>query len=86
MAAGPFGPVQVTWCRLRVTLERLGLARLTIDADFHCRVADERDDTDGDYREQKFHLALLSRSWLVAFRLVTRRLGRQVSVANGRWT
>jgi hypothetical protein len=48
--------------RLRVNLEWLGRARLTIDAELHCRVADERDDSDGDYREQEFHLALLSRS------------------------
>ena len=60
-----------TWLRLRVTLERLGLARLTIDADVHCRVADERDDSDGDYRKQEFHLALLSRSFVDALRLLT---------------
>jgi hypothetical protein len=36
-----------SWLQLRITLEGLGLARMTIDADVHCRVADERDDSDG---------------------------------------
>ena len=59
-----------TWLRLRVTLEGLRRTRATIDADFHCRMADERDDSDGYYCKQEFHLALLPGLWFVALRLV----------------
>ena len=57
---------RTTWLRLRVTLEGLRRTRATIDADFHCRMADERDDSDGYYCKQEFHLALLPGLWFVA--------------------
>ena len=69
-SSGPFGPILWNLARLRVTLEGLRRTRATIDADFHCRMADERDDSDGYYCKQEFHLALLPGLWFVALRLV----------------